>query len=152
VPYSIDTSALMDWWIRNYPPDVFPTILNRMNVFSGDGTLVATEMVLVELTKKDDDLHGWARGQTGLFVPVDEPIQRAVDGIVNGHAGFVDPDSTRDVADPFVIALAEQRGCPVVTGERPGRVRKPKIPDVCRARGLRCMSLLEMFREVGLQL
>ena len=141
----------MDWWVRYYPPDVFPSILSRMNGFAGNGTLLATGVVLHELAKKDDDLHAWAKTQAGLFVPVDGPIQHLVDTIVNSHAGFVDPQSTRNVADPFVIALAEQTGCPVVTGERPGRIRAPKIPDVCRARQIPCMTLVEMFRQLGVQ-
>jgi hypothetical protein len=141
----------MDWWVRYYPPDVFPSILNRMNGFASDGTLLASEVVLVELSKKDDDLHRWARTQAGLFVPVDGPLQQRVNVIVNAHTGFVDPQSTRDAADPFVIALAEQISCPVITGEKPGRLRHPKIPDVCRARQIRCLTLVDMFREVGVQ-
>lgn len=151
MPYAIDTSALMDWWVRYYPPDVFPSILARINALSADGTLMSPDMVLVELSRKDDDLHRWAKTQTNLFIPSDESIQRRVETIVNAHIGFVDPDSTRDVADPFVVALAEENGCPVVTAEKPGRVNKPKIPDVCRVRQVRCITLVEMFRELGIQ-
>jgi hypothetical protein len=34
-----------------------------------EGRLVAPDEVLKELSKKDDDLHNWARLQHGLFCP-----------------------------------------------------------------------------------
>lgn len=38
----------------------------------------------------------------------------------------------------------------VVTGERhSGSLDKPKIPDVCDAMGIRCLSLVEMMEEEG---
>jgi hypothetical protein len=38
----------------------------------------------------------------------------------------------------------------VVTGEKPrGKPDTPKIPDVCDVRGLRCITFLDMLRELG---
>lgn len=45
------------------------------------------------------------------------------------NRGLVDKKNS---ADPFVIALAKQEHCKVVTEEVPSRNSKsPKIPDVC---------------------
>jgi hypothetical protein len=33
--YSIDTSALIDWWIRYYPPNSFPTLKVRLEDLAG---------------------------------------------------------------------------------------------------------------------
>jgi hypothetical protein len=43
------------------------------------------------------------------------------------------------------------RSAIVVTGEiATGRMDKPRIPDVCNAKGIRCMTFLQMIRELRL--
>lgn len=58
--YSIDTSALLDGWRRHYPPDVFPSIWRRLNALIAQGRLAASEEILIELGKKDDEVYEWA--------------------------------------------------------------------------------------------
>jgi hypothetical protein len=53
-----------------------------------------------------------------------------------------------DAADPFVIALVAERGLAIVTGKR-RKPTKPRIPDVRRALGISCMTLVELFRREG---
>jgi hypothetical protein len=37
-----------------------------------------------------------------------------------------------------------------VTGEKPrGKLDTPKIPDVCDMQNLRCITFLDMLRELG---
>ena len=56
----------------------------------------------------------------------------------------------RSTADPFVIAVAEVNGVTVVSGEIPSNnPRKPKIPDVCSAMGIKHIRLLELFGLEG---
>ena len=48
-----------------------------------------------------------------------------------------------------MIATAERLQAVVVTGEKPrGKLDIPKIPDVCEARDIRCITFLEMLREL----
>ena len=83
---------------------------------------------------------------------MDTAIQVAVAAILANHQRLVDTRKNRSQADPFVIALAQLHGFAVVTGERPtGRPDRPHIPDVCTALNIRCISLLELFREQGLR-
>ena len=52
------------------------------------------------------------------------------------------------MADPFVIATALELGAVVVTGEvLTGKLDKPRIPDVCQAKGVRW---IQMIRELKL--
>jgi hypothetical protein len=151
--YSIDTSALLDCWIRHYPPDVFPSIWVRMEELIGKGVLMATEEVLFELKKVDDDVYRWAKKHASMFVLVDEEIQRAVANILQSYPRLVDTRKNRSRADPFVIGLAQIKDCAVVTGEAvTGKIEKPNIPDVCMALGIRYLKPLDMFREQSLQL
>ena len=50
--YSIDTSAILDAWIRGFPPDVVPGFWERFEELIDIGQLIATEEVLYELKKK----------------------------------------------------------------------------------------------------
>jgi len=148
VRYSVDTSAILDGWRRHYPLDVFPGVWQRLDELIDDGSLRATEEVLVELERKDDEVHAWALKRHHLFVPIDDRIQDVVAAILAGHERLLDTRSGRSAADPFVIALAEIEGSVVVTGERAtNSLDRPNIPDVCNARGLRAISLLQLLRE-----
>jgi len=148
--YSIDTSALLDGWQRYYPPDVFPGLWKRIDELIEAGELVATEEVLIELEKKDDELLKWAKERESMFVPLDYDIQAAAAAILRDHPMLLNAKKNRSAADPFVIAVAKCYGCCVVTGETPSnKIEKPKIPDVCEVLGIRWIRLLDLFREQG---
>jgi hypothetical protein len=66
--------------------------------------------------------------------------------ILADHEGLTKTGTGRGRADPFVIALAGLNSCPVVTQEQGGSATKPRIPYVCRNRGITCMSMLEVIR------
>ena len=109
-----------------------------------------TEEVLIELKKKDDDVYKWARNQPGLFLRIDESTQKVVAGILSNHPRLVDARKTRSTADPFVIAVAQVDGLTVVSGEIPSNnLRKPKIPYVCSALGIKHIRLLELLGLEG---
>jgi hypothetical protein len=148
--YSIDTSAILDGWVRYYPPDVFPAVWARVEGLIVSGHLVAADEVLQELAKRDDAAYEWALRHRAMFVALDEEVQKAVSGILHDHERLVDTRRNRSAADPFVIGLAQVHQLVVVTGEpATGRPERPNIPDVCAVLGLRCISLLELIREQG---
>ncbi|MDX2269636.1 MAG: DUF4411 family protein [Bryobacter sp.] len=148
--YCIDTSAMMDGWLRYYPRDVFPTLWDRLEKMIAGRRLVAPDEVLRELSTKDDDLHGWARLQDGLFCPLEDDIQLATAEILMDFPKLVNNERNRSIADPFVIAVAKARKLSVVTGEkRKGNPSRPKIPDVCDAYGIKCLTLLELMKNEG---
>ena len=148
--YCIDTSAILDGWVRNYPRDVFPTLWDKLEKMIADGRLVAPDEVLKELAKNDDDLHKWARLQEGLFCPLDDDVQIATAEILRDFPKLVNNERNRSIADPFVIAVAKVRTLSVVTGEkRRGNLSRPKIPDVCESYGITCLTLLELMKSEG---
>jgi hypothetical protein len=150
VKYSIDTSAILDGWVRYYPPDRFPSVWRNMEGLIASGDLRASEEVLVELKKKDDDVCKWAKSQAGLFVPIDDPVQEIVKKILSDFPGLVDAKKNRSAADPFVVGVASVNSLTVVSGESPSNnLAKPKIPDVCSAIGIKHIRLLELFAAEG---
>lgn len=147
--YSIDTSALLDGWVRNYPPDVFGSVWSGLKGLGNGGKLVAYDEVIEELAKKQDEVWKWAKAELTLHA-MDEEIQRVVAEILAVHQRLVDERRNRSKCDPFVIALAKMKGFTVVTGEKAsGNIQKPRIPDVCGALNIKCINLLDLFREQG---
>lgn len=148
--YSMDTSALVDGMDRYYRPSVFQSLWLRMDALIQEGRLFATEEVEIEIERKADHLSVWCRDRKGMFIEVDAAIQPVVSEILLAHGRLVKALSNRSAADPFVIALAKVRGASVVTSERPsGSLDKPKIPDVCEAMGIPCLSMMELMEAEG---
>ncbi len=150
--YSIDSGALIDCWVRKYPPDFLPSLWELLAEMAAAGVLVAPEEVLLELERGGDDLHAWALARPDAFRPPTAPIQARVGHIVNIYPSFV-PDRIVDGiwADPYVIAVAQEIGGAVVTSEQisPLGARNLKIPNICQALGVRCLTPLQFFREQG---
>jgi hypothetical protein len=148
--YCVDTSAWLDGWARDYPQDVFPSLWEKLSECIASDVIKCSEEVYVELEKKDDGLHDWLKARKQVLVYLDEDIQRIASELLVAHPRLVDTHRNRSQADPFVIATAEHLEAVVVTGEKPrGKLDIPKIPDVCEARGIGCMSFLDMLRELG---
>lgn len=148
--YSIDTSAILDGWRRHYPPDTFPGLWERVDRLIETEDLAATEEVLHELSKKDDEVYAWAKEREKMFVPIDERIQPLVTQILERFEKLLDTRRNRSAADPFVIALAQLEGGSVVSGEgTTGKLDRPNIPDVCAELKVPCINLLQMIRREG---
>jgi hypothetical protein len=151
MPYSVDTSGWLDGWQRHYPPDVFPSLWSKLDGLIATGEIISSEEVYVELMRKDDDLHDWIQARKQMLVPLDEAIQLQAVALLNEFPRLVDTLRGRSKADPFVIATAMERAAVVVTGEPlTGKLDKPRIPDVCQVKTIRCITFLQMIRELKL--
>lgn len=156
--YSIDTSALIDWWVRYYPPSAFGGLIPRMEQLIADGRMRASREVREEIEPRNDPCFQWAREQDGFFVESDDAIQQVVAELMAQYFNPLKPDKGIGAADPFVIGLAAvQNPSPwvVVTGEKPGSAENPKIPYVCRhyqPQPIRTLTFLELIVEEGWQL
>lgn len=150
VVYSCDTSVFIQAWVKDYRPKTFPGVWKRLEQLIVNETLIAPEDVLKELARKEDGLHGWAKGQRTMFVPMDEPTQVELSAILRDHCRLVEHRPGRSGTDPIVIALAKIRNAAVLTDEnRSGSLRKPRIPDVCLALGIDCCNLADLFDRNG---
>jgi hypothetical protein len=151
MPYSVDTSGWLDGWQRHYPPDVFPSLWNKLDGLIATDEIISSEEVYVELKRKDDDLYKWIQARKQMLVPLDEAIQFQAMELLREFPRLVDTLRGRSKADPFVIATAIERRAAVVTGEPlTGKLDKPRIPDVCQVKNIRCINFLQMIRELRL--
>ncbi len=150
--YSFDTSAMINPWKFMYPIRHFPSFWRTLDDVIRSGELLASEMVLEELKQKSDELLEYVNERRALFVPVDEPQMRIVTEIVNRFPKLADYDNTKEVADPYVVALAKQRELMVVTDEQRPPRGKVKIPEVCQYMKVKCIGILEFLDEIQLVL
>lgn len=150
VGYVFDTSSLIGAWVRTYPPDSFPVVWDRMDGLAQAGNLLVPEEVFEELRAQDDELLAWVKERSGIIViPTSRAVMLEARAVLADHEGLTKAGTGRGRADPFVIALARIRQCPVVTQEQGGSASKPRIPFVCQGRGIHCMSTLDVIRSEG---
>ncbi len=148
--YSVDTSALLDGWVRHYPPAHFPSLWDQVEGLIDEGRLRVSEEVLHEVARHEDSLNQWLQDRRSrVVVPTTNEVTEAVREILRSHERLVMSGSGRNRADPFVIAVAGLNDAVVVTGERGGTAARPKIPSVCRDLGIRDINLLDLIKEEG---
>ena len=133
-----------------YPIDAFPSFWERLEQAIIDGRIISPDIVLDELKKQDDDIYNWCKDKNrDLFYPLYQDIQARQKKIINLFPRLTNLTKQRSLADPWVIALAEFKQCPVVSMEQPGSPQKPRIPDVCKALGIKYFNIIDFIREVG---
>lgn len=148
--YCFDTSALLAAWNELYPIGHFPGLWEHLTGLVESGRAVAPIEVRHEVQKRDDGLFAWLKKNKAMFVDVDEPVQLRQRTILEKYPRLVAERKNRFSADPWVIALAVERGLSVVTEERPTtKAHRPNIPDVCADKevGRPCLPLLEVIRQ-----
>ncbi|EKD93127.1 MAG: hypothetical protein ACD_28C00234G0003 [uncultured bacterium] len=62
--YVFDTSAILECRQRYYPPDVFPSLYQKLEEMIEAGIIIVPDEVKTELSKKDDDTLGWLKKTT----------------------------------------------------------------------------------------
>jgi hypothetical protein len=145
--YVFDTSALIGAWIRSYPPDAFPRLWGELDGLAVSGRLLVPDEVYDELKVQDDELFQWVKDRKSQIVcPATRALLVEAKEVLASHPFLTKTGTGRGRADPFVIALAAIRGCPVVTSEQGGTAVKPRIPYVCIDRSVACLNFLELIR------
>ena len=148
--WCFDTSALIEPWVRRYPRDVFGPMWDALAIAAQDGLIAAPVDVRLELERQSDELCDWVKGLPNFFLEADRAVLVKFTEIVNDHPGFMKVDSTKSGADPVVVAMAAVRGVPVVTYETMAKKgAAPKMPNVCEACGVECVSIVDVLRGIG---
>jgi hypothetical protein len=151
--YVIDTNIFLDWWVRRYPSDVFPTVQKRFDALASTNKIVAPERVHDEIQNvAPKPLKEWAKNNKQIFAPHDVAMQQEAINIQNNFPGLIDPNAIHDEADRWIIAMALCSGYAVVTHETPAKSKRnpPRshyIPDVCKVLNIPCINLLELMRK-----
>ena len=146
--YVFDTNIFIN--LKNkYPSDisVFAPLWGKIETLFDSGIIISSDEVIEEIQKGNDDLESWAKAHDNSFYPSDESIQIIVKEILQKFGALVTKPKKPNSADPFIIALAKQKGCTVVTEEGHGTEINPTIPYVCNSYGIKCIKLMDFLRE-----
>lgn len=144
--YTIDSCSLIQLR-RVYAYDVFPVVWDKLGDLADQGIVISVEDVYEELKVQDDVVFDWATQHPHMFLPLDGIIQIKASQVLDTYPNLIDLKKKKSGADPFVIAAALVYSCAVVTEEDLSRSPKlSKIPDVCKAYGIKCINLLELLR------
>ena len=133
-------------------PAIFPGLQIRIEELIAAGRLRSPKAVLDEI-RPGDDCHKWCKAQTELFVEESAAVQRIVRSLMAAHHNPQKPLKSINGADPFVIAMAKDGGprWTVVSDEPPGTLENRKIPFVCEAEGVLCITFQQLMLGEGWQ-
>ena len=155
--YSIDTSMLIHAWYVVYVPARIPSFWKCLDGLIQRGVIRAPFEVKKELWRQQEekekeaesaqqDLYRWFSQRDEFFVKATEETLAYASEITKRFQKLVRKTTLREVADPYVIALARAESCTVVSQEK----RKPKtvnIPSVCEYYGIRHIDLFDFVKE-----
>lgn len=167
--FLLDTNTFIQPYDNYYQMDLFPTYWKKLSETS-EANLAISDHVEQELKienkpDKKDELQIWVESNfngkvysenTGKVI---ENFQKVMEYVRT--ADYYSPRAfdewSNDIADPWIIAVALAEKLTVVTLEkRHGNLdanqptRKVKVPDVCDALGVECLTLNELLREVDM--
>ncbi|MCL5236347.1 MAG: DUF4411 family protein [Nitrospirae bacterium] len=127
--YSLDTSVFMDWQARYYPPDIFYSLLAKIEELIANGHCSAVALVKEEIDAVGTPgLRAWAKSNNSLFVPLDPLVQVEAANIESKYPDLMDPRSPYQSADAYVIALAKTKNEGIVVTQETSASEKKSAP------------------------
>lgn len=161
--YIIDSNCFIEPHQGYCPTDVAISFWSKLKELYERGILYSIDKVKDELFYHEDDLKNWFTNnmEKEFFIPFDgeETINQLIK--VNKWAmasqQYKQSAKTKftDVtkADMFLVAFASlnPNEWKIVSFERsePNSQTNIKLPDACKAFGVSCIKLQDMFREIG---
>ena len=153
--YCFDTNCFIEPWHNFYSRKshlsywddfILPKIMN--------GEISILEEVWKEIEKKDDDICAWFRehiiDKDELLIETSPDLVYQVRNLLSKYPKLSDRTKGRSIADPFLVAHAKKENISIVTLEKPSNnIEKPKIPDVCKAEGVRYIDLFQYIDEMN---
>ncbi len=147
--YCLDTSSLIN--LKPYRKDVFPTIWNKLENMIKTGELISHEEVYKEITVGKDIIYNWCKDNIKMFKDIDEcqiqkfqEIKRQYDSTYWQN----ELNRTGRWADPWIIALSICEEAIIVADEKNVANRIPFIANILK---VKCLKLLDFFKEIGIK-
>ena len=138
----MDTCAIVH--IRDLPNQDGAWLIIRALIAAG--RLIMCREAWDELKNVDAEIYELLQNvKDPLVLPVTGAVMLPkVGAISHKYPSCCRPRVPRNIADPYIIAYAKERGYVVVTDERD---HKQKMPVVCRKEGVGCIDLATMLRR-----
>jgi hypothetical protein len=147
--YCIDTSSLIN--LKLYRRDVFPTIWGKLENMIKNGELISHMEVYKEIEAVKDMIYNWCKNNKRMFKDADEYQIQKLQEVKRQYDNTYwenEINKTSPWADPWLIALGICEKGIIVADEKnvPNR-----IPVVSAVFGVKCLALLDFFKEIGIK-
>lgn len=143
--YCIDTSSLIGAFVRHYPRSSFPGFWREFEQLIEHGRVFAPEAVYGELKGRKDALAEWAKSHAQMFLQPDMYVLARVGNIGIHFPAAAQTTIAENKADPFLVALADNKQWTVVSEERGTSQEIPTIPQMCKRYAVPCIQLVEVI-------
>ena len=158
--YLIDANILISGYKVHYPIDVHVSYWNAIATQIANGNFVIIDKVKNEI--QDAPIAQWLKQNVDkkLYETTADSIEqyKRIQKWAGDNEQFSQPQKTHfaqdNVADSFLVAKALSCGYSIVTYETSAGVgsSKIKIPDVCKAFEVQCVSINDALRELHIQI
>ena len=159
-PYLIDSNFLIQAHRGTYPLDVATSFWLKIKQLADDRKIISIDKVKNEIHQYKDQLTNWCEANladnfyqhSATVMPAYAQVIRAAQlRIPSYRQTALDIFYDAEEADAWLIAHALHLNLPLVTHETsaPEKTTIVKIPDICQLLGVRTLTTVEMFRELG---
>lgn len=151
--YLLDANVFIQAKNLHYGFDFCPAFWDWLLKYNATGQIISIDRVGDELQAGDDELAEWAKAHAKeVFLPPDAALTPALQQVSQwATAQDYKPGAVAtflQVADYWLVAYALAHGYVIVTHEVPrNSINRIKIPDVCLALDIRCITPFEMLRN-----
>lgn len=160
--YSLDSSVLITIQ-RYYPKSVIPDLWAKLDGLFSEDRVFSHEMVfneIVPVSGAKDDLAKLLFKYKAAFHPISNRQGQLALQILSTFPRLIDPQSKKDQADPWVVALVLEKmeseelfgkDSEYVVVSAESEKSTTKIPAVCKHFSVRHLNLFEFFKDNGWQ-
>ncbi|MBL7846382.1 MAG: DUF4411 family protein [Cyclobacteriaceae bacterium] len=140
---------------KNYPESLIKGLWDRFDSLFKDGQLISHHIVYEEIChdkKKPDELAKWLKNKERYFKKISQRQTEFVPDILKNFPKLINPDSTKDQADPWIIAMImeekeiignQTNNYIIISNE--SKTSPNKIPAACSYYDIRHLNLVEFF-------
>lgn len=162
--YLLDANFFIQSYRVGFPMDVVPSFWIKLKELSYSKVIISIDKVKNEIYANDDDLTRWCKDNLPDFFFKDSSSAITSYSLVVQWANskLNDPYSQQAIdtfmesteADAWLVAFAHINHMCLVTNEVSAITSKKsvKIPDVCNPFGVRSISPMDLFRELGVKI
>lgn len=161
--YLIDSNCFIESKNVTNPLDVAISFWTKIKALAEAGHIHSIDKVKSELVSMGDELSQWVKNEipdTFFYSTNSADIQKNVTELRIWAVGTGQYDlkaiqdfSSSTVADAYLAGYAatDSQNIKVVTNEKAGTGSKHsvKLPDACAQKGVTCLRIMEMLREMG---
>lgn len=148
---------------RYYPKSVIPDLWTKLDGLFSEDRVFSHEMVfneIVPVSGAKDDLAKLLSKYRAAFHPISNRQGQLALQILSTFPRLIDPQSKKDQADPWVVALVLEKmkseglfgnDSKYVVVSAESEKSTTKIPAVCKHFSVRHLNLFEFFKDNGWQ-